>query len=605
MLKNIAFYLIVALSLAGGLTATTYHVTKVGNDADDGTSWTLAWATVEHVNDNITAGDTVLFGTGIWYNSQIVPPVGGTYDKRTVYSCSTVTPETKHLARIYSGDSVRYWTRYSGNIWSASWTGTGCWNGPRSYCLVQDDSLMLDPVNASSGEDQDDIQEGQFYHTGDVMYAWLYNDALPNEHEMLSSCRPAVYLTTDRGHCLFYGLDLRFGKQGVVLWAGWNSNHADSCFFEHCHIRYGSGQYGENASCIMSRFTGDDTTQYGHWNTFYACSIGVAEGEGPTLYYHNGSGCIMYSQHYMYFDSCYFYDLPDVAVLFKHRGTGTAGWNVVRYCTMEEMGAIGVYLGSHCYEDSVYGNIIIRPGIAGVYFRTYIDNDDPGPINCFVGNNTIYNPISGAANTGLFMWFMNWNVGSGNKIMYNVGYHGAGDEDHDIGFYGDGEESAFLIDSNIWHATHRAFSGECNDSWKDFDGWQNDCGFDIHGSDSDPGLDDPVNGSYSRPNTAGEMDLTYGGRTWTVFGAVQTADCGFICGDVNWDCVINLLDIVFLITYLYRDGPAPERLEAADVDSSGNVNLLDVTYLIDYIYKGGPEPVCPQGKKSRSRAWKL
>ena len=32
--------------------------------------------------------------------------------------------------------------------------------------------------------------------------------------------------------------------------------------------------------------------------------------------------------------------------------------------------------------------------------------------------------------------------------------------------------------------------------------------------------------------------------------------------------------------------------DCADVNSSGGVNLLDVTYLINYLYKGGPEPDC-------------
>lgn len=32
---------------------------------------------------------------------------------------------------------------------------------------------------------------------------------------------------------------------------------------------------------------------------------------------------------------------------------------------------------------------------------------------------------------------------------------------------------------------------------------------------------------------------------------------------------------------------------SADVDISGTINLLDITYLIAYLYRGGPEPVSP------------
>lgn len=64
------------------------------------------------------------------------------------------------------------------------------------------------------------------------------------------------------------------------------------------------------------------------------------------------------------------------------------------------------------------------------------------------------------------------------------------------------------------------------------------------------------------------------------------------CGDVNNDNLINLLDILFLIDYKYKNGPAPDPLLEADVDLNGVVNLLDILYLIDYKYKEGPDPDC-------------
>ncbi|MEW5924002.1 MAG: dockerin type I domain-containing protein, partial [Candidatus Zixiibacteriota bacterium] len=67
----------------------------------------------------------------------------------------------------------------------------------------------------------------------------------------------------------------------------------------------------------------------------------------------------------------------------------------------------------------------------------------------------------------------------------------------------------------------------------------------------------------------------------------------FICGDVNNDEAVNILDVTYLITYLYKGGPAPIPPESADVNNSGNINLLDVTYLITYLYKSGPDPTCP------------
>jgi len=67
----------------------------------------------------------------------------------------------------------------------------------------------------------------------------------------------------------------------------------------------------------------------------------------------------------------------------------------------------------------------------------------------------------------------------------------------------------------------------------------------------------------------------------------------FVCGDASGDEGVNILDVTFLINYLYKGGPPPDPPEAADVNNDGGLNILDVTFLINYLYKGGPEPDCP------------
>jgi hypothetical protein len=69
----------------------------------------------------------------------------------------------------------------------------------------------------------------------------------------------------------------------------------------------------------------------------------------------------------------------------------------------------------------------------------------------------------------------------------------------------------------------------------------------------------------------------------------------YICGDIDSDGLINMLDILYLISYLYKGGAAPgtpEGADVADVNNDNSVNMLDILYLIAYLYKGGPEPVC-------------
>lgn len=74
-------------------------------------------------------------------------------------------------------------------------------------------------------------------------------------------------------------------------------------------------------------------------------------------------------------------------------------------------------------------------------------------------------------------------------------------------------------------------------------------------------------------------------------GSVRSQE--IVCGDVDGDGLINLMDITYLIKYLYYNGPAPPSPAAADVDVSGQINILDATYLIDFLYMNGPEP-CPE-----------
>lgn len=72
-----------------------------------------------------------------------------------------------------------------------------------------------------------------------------------------------------------------------------------------------------------------------------------------------------------------------------------------------------------------------------------------------------------------------------------------------------------------------------------------------------------------------------------------TTDIPFICGNVDDNGLINILDIVFIINFKYKSGPEPYPLESADANFDMEINILDIVYLINYLYKQGPDPVCP------------
>jgi hypothetical protein len=71
----------------------------------------------------------------------------------------------------------------------------------------------------------------------------------------------------------------------------------------------------------------------------------------------------------------------------------------------------------------------------------------------------------------------------------------------------------------------------------------------------------------------------------------------YVCGDPSGDGSVNLIDILYIIDFLYNDppGPAPDPEASGDVNGGdGNVNLIDILYLIDFLYgdPAGPEPDC-------------
>ncbi len=65
-----------------------------------------------------------------------------------------------------------------------------------------------------------------------------------------------------------------------------------------------------------------------------------------------------------------------------------------------------------------------------------------------------------------------------------------------------------------------------------------------------------------------------------------------IPGDANSSGSVNITDATFMISYLYRSGPAPVPLWKGDANGNGLINILDVTHLISFLLKNGPEPIC-------------
>jgi hypothetical protein len=64
------------------------------------------------------------------------------------------------------------------------------------------------------------------------------------------------------------------------------------------------------------------------------------------------------------------------------------------------------------------------------------------------------------------------------------------------------------------------------------------------------------------------------------------------CADVDSNGDLNLLDIVYLIDWKFKDGPLPVYMNSSDVNGDSAVDILDIVYMIDWKFKDGPAPTC-------------
>jgi len=73
-------------------------------------------------------------------------------------------------------------------------------------------------------------------------------------------------------------------------------------------------------------------------------------------------------------------------------------------------------------------------------------------------------------------------------------------------------------------------------------------------------------------------------------GATFSSYSDPLCGDVDNNGEVNILDLTSLYDYLYRGFPPPLGLSNADMDGCTGVTVRDLKFIIDRILRGGPLP---------------
>ncbi len=102
----------------------------------------------------------------------------------------------------------------------------------------------------------------------------------------------------------------------------------------------------------------------------------------------------------------------------------------------------------------------------------------------------------------------------------------------------------------------------------------------------------------------GNGTRTYGVSGRTMQGESSQSVCSivvagqgpqFVRGDATDDGLVNLADPIYLLSYLFTQGPPAPCEDAADANDTGSLDLSDAIYLLNYLFTNGlpPEPPFP------------
>jgi hypothetical protein len=120
-----------------------------------------------------------------------------------------------------------------------------------------------------------------------------------------------------------------------------------------------------------------------------------------------------------------------------------------------------------------------------------------------------------------------------------------------------------------------------------------------------------VNGNFSADpmfcdTAAGNLRLQYGSpclpannTSGQLVGALSAPclPCCTLRGDVDDDGAgPNITDLIFLVRFMFQQGPEPSCMDATDVNGNGTEtpDITDLIYLVTFMFQQGPAPVpCP------------
>ncbi|MCP4704430.1 MAG: VCBS repeat-containing protein [candidate division Zixibacteria bacterium] len=221
-----------------------------------------------------------------------------------------------------------------------------------------------------------------------------------------------------------------------------------------------------------------------------------------------------------------------------------------------------------------------------------------------VGNITIYlNNGNGSFQTGNSYSTLK---STSPRAIFSTDFDGDGDNDLAVGWDGGGEVAILLnngdgtfqpaVNYDAGSSSWSVFSADLDDDGDD--DIVTNASYLLNNGDGtfQPAVNYSAGGHSAFSNDLdgdGDNDLVKAGASPNIVSIwMNLTNPVWVCGDIDDVEGINILDIVALINYEYKNIPLPGAMNAANVDGISPVNILDIVHLINNIYKGGPDPTC-------------
>lgn len=524
--------LIFIFLLAGIANATNYYVKVGGNNASAGTSWATAWEHPNKVNGSVAYGDVVYFAPGQYDTVALTPTVGGvTYRSARVHSDadSGVSATRLSSGALLSSD----FTLRSGSVYRYDVTISPRWNtwvADGRMAVTEDDSVLMSCTSLA-----DVNSAGKYFYdaSSDSLFVRSFGSDDPDNHVLRFSERPVVVFNTSINNVTFYGLTLDMGYQATVILShsDGTSSAPDSINIIHCNVQNTSGYGGGvNPALIYSGnpagATPSSESNWSQYNYFRGCTLRYSVANSSD--YSGGAAFDWYAVQRSMADSNVIYGCYGGPIMLKFGSAGSAKAldNVFAFNRCIG-GRASVWASGRQDGTLFYGNEFIGATTYALDVHSTSANGSYKSIKFW--NNTFAN--GGSSYSMIF----SPEAEGACEFKYNIVFDTAATIARTMWWKVQGGEAPsqspltctyWTLDSNMYYFGASSFACEfdvtaCNNTGTNFASWQA-AGFDVHGSaTTNPNFTASHTNNFSRPSASGEMARTYGGQTWTVYGAKQ------------------------------------------------------------------------------------